>query len=151
MAFFDDIPQALVVVGILILIIEVLALGFATFILTFLGISMITTGGLMYLGLLDETWEVALWVIAILTPLSGLILWKPLKNLQSQSSNEQVNSDFASEIEFELEGDVDMKGLTTYRYSGVEWKLKSQTPISKGSLVRVVKKDVGTMWVEAVI
>ncbi|EAT12979.1 NfeD family protein [Bermanella marisrubri] len=149
MGFLENIAQSLVISGLLILIIDAMALGFATFILTFFGVALMLTGLLMYIDIIPQTWNAALWSAAIITPIVGVILWKPLKRLQNQVSKEPVNSDFA-EIEFELEEDVDSKGLTLYRYSGVDWKLKSQQPIAKGKLVRVVKKDVGAMWVEAV-
>lgn len=149
MGLLENIAQSLVISGLLILIIDAMALGFATFILTFFGIALMLTGILMYADVIPQTWNAAFWSAAIITPIIGAILWKPLKRLQNHVSKESVNSDFA-ELEFELENDVDSKGLTLFRYSGVDWKLKSQQPIVKGTQVRVVKKDVGTMWVEAV-
>ena len=46
-----------------------------------------------------------------------------------------------------LEADVDARGLSGHRYSGVDWKLKSQEAIPAGTLVQVERADVGVLWV----
>ncbi|MGO3645075.1 MAG: NfeD family protein, partial [Pseudoalteromonas sp.] len=58
----------------------------------------------------------------------------------------EVHSDFA-QLSFVLSADVDEQGLTTHSYSGINWQLKSNQPISAGTEVTVVKKEVGVMWV----
>ncbi len=150
MEFFssDNMAEILMVVGLAALIIEVAVLGFATFVLLFLGASLLITGLAMNFGLLDTTLVTALWSNALLTTVLALGLWKPLRRMQNNVESKEVNSDFATDT-FILEVDVDIQGNTTRAYSGVQWKLKSQQPISAGTLVKVVKTEVGVMWVEA--
>lgn len=145
----DNVPRTLIIAGIIILIFEALALGFATFILTFLSASLILSGLLMYAEIVPQTWTSAMWVNAILTPIIGLVLWKPLTRLQNTPDKSPLNSDFAEET-FVVEQDVDASGGATHKYSGVEWHLKSHQPIAKGTLVKVVRREVGTFWVEPV-
>ncbi|UTW50013.1 NfeD family protein [Bacterioplanoides sp. SCSIO 12839] len=150
MEFFssDNMAEILMVAGLAALIIEVAVLGFATFVLLFLGASLLITGLAMTVGLLDTTLVTALWSNALLTTVLALGLWKPLRRMQNNVESKEVNSDFAAET-FILEVDVDIQGNTTRAYSGVQWKLKSQQPIAAGTLVKVIKTEVGVMWVEA--
>ncbi|MAD44726.1 MAG: activity regulator of membrane protease YbbK [Oceanospirillaceae bacterium] len=143
----NNLPESLMVAGIAALIIEVAVLGLSTFVLLFLGASLLITGLAMTFGILPETGTTALWSNAILTAFLAVVLWKPLKNMQNQVQKSTINSDFARGS-FILEEDVDQTGEATRLYSGIRWKLKSEQPISKGTRVQVVKSDVGIMWVK---
>lgn len=145
----QNLPLSLIIAGIALLIIEVAILGFATFVLFFMGSSMVITGVLMLIGVLDDTYIVAFWSNAIVTGILAALLWKPLKKSQ-QSSGADKEAPNAMEHQFVLENDVDSQGLTHHQYSGIKWKVKSQQPLSKGTMVKVVKADVGALWVEAV-
>ncbi len=143
----QHLPEGLMVLGLAALITEVVMLGFATFILLFFGLSLLITGLLMQLGVLPADWVTALWSNALLTSILGIALWKPLQRLQNKTDTKPVRNDFA-EQSFVLEQDVDQRGLATHHYSGVKWKLKSQQPIAAGTLVKVVRTEVGVLWVE---
>ena len=142
----EHLPEALLVIGILALIIEVAILGFASFVLFFLGISLVISGVLMLAGVLPKTVTAALWSNVILTGLSAAVLWKPLNRLQQENKPQAVKSDF-SDRQFVLEEDVDARGLSQHSYSGVMWKLKSKETIPAGTLVQVERADVGVLWV----
>ncbi|WP_462160083.1 NfeD family protein [Pseudoalteromonas sp. GB56] len=144
----NNLAETLMILGVLALIIEVAVLGMSTFILLFLGLSLLFTGLMMNFSLLDSTLTTALWSNTIVTTALALLLWKPLKRMQEQRDSGEVKSDFA-ELSFVLENDVDDQGLTTHTYSGISWKLKSEHPLTTGTKVKVVKKEVGVMWVEA--
>lgn len=144
---YDHLAQWLIALGLLALVVEVAVLGLSSFILVFLGLSLTLSGGLMMLGLLPETLTTAVWSNALLSGIAALILWKPLKQLQENRQTETVRGDFAQES-FILEMDVDISGKSERKYSGISWKLKSQTPIAAGTEVRVTKLEVGTLWVE---
>ena len=150
MDFFrlENIAEILMILGIAALIIEVAVLGFSTFVLFFLGISLLLTGIAMNFGLLEATLMTALWSNTLLTGVLAVSLWKPLSRMQNKVGSKEVDNDFAADT-FVLESDVDMQGKTTRAYSGVQWKLKSQQPIPSGTVVKVVKTEVGVMWVEA--
>lgn len=146
----NNIPQALMVFGVIALIIEVAILGFATFVLFFVGLSLVFSSGLMYAGLLGADWLTALWVNAVITTALAGLLWKPLKRLQNTTESTEVHSDFA-ELTFTLEQDVDEHNGYKFAYSGIEWQVKSRTPVKKGVEVKVVKKEVGVFWVEPLL
>ncbi|MBH0021116.1 NfeD family protein [Pseudoalteromonas sp. SWXJ133] len=143
----QNLPQTLMVLGIVALIIEVAVLGLSTFILLFFGLSLFLTGLLMSFGILPDSLTTALWSNAIVTAGLAVVLWKPLKQMQNRVDKKQVNSDFA-ELTFVLTSDVTEQGLTTHQYSGISWKLKSEQPIIAGTEVVVTKKEVGVMWVK---
>lgn len=144
----QNLPEILLVTGIGALIIEVAVLGFATFVLLFLGASLVITGLLMNVGVLPETLVVALWSNALLTTLLALALWQPLRKLQNNHIQRQpVENDFTRH-EFVLEQDVNAQGGCEHLYSGVRWQVKSEQPLTAGTLVEVVRADVGVLWVK---
>lgn len=142
-----NLAEVLIAAGIAALIIEVALFGFATFILFLIGASLLITGLAMLLGILPASMDAALWGNAILMAVLAVALWKPLHRLQGKNTSKKITNDFASEP-FVVEQDVDMQGLTERMYSGVRWKIKSETPITKGTLVEVTKVDVGVLWVQ---
>ncbi|MBB1454382.1 NfeD family protein [Pseudoalteromonas sp. SG43-5] len=142
----QNLPQTLMVIGIVALIMEVAVLGLSTFILLFFGLSLFLTGLLMSFGILPDSLTTALWSNTVVTAGLAVALWKPLKQMQNRVDKKQVNSDFA-ELTFVLTSDVTEQGLTTHQYSGISWKLKSEQPIIAGTEVLVTKKEVGVMWV----
>lgn len=146
---FSNIPQTLVTLGLLALIIEVLILGCSTLVLLFFGVAMLLTSGLIYIGLIDANWLSTISTLAIITLLLTIALWKPLKKLQNKSAQTEINSDFAT-IQFELEEDLLPSTVYNFNYSGIQWNVKSTSPIDKGVIVKVVKKEVGILWVEPV-
>ncbi|MCY7294890.1 NfeD family protein [Alteromonas sp. a30] len=145
--FSDDLAQNLAIVGMVLLIIEVAILGFSTFFLTFLGLSLLTSSLFMYWELIPTDWVSALLANAVLTTLYAALMWKPLKRMQEAKAERNIHNDFA-EITFTLEQDVTPDSSYSYEYSGVHWRLKSQQPLKQGTQVKVVKKDVGVFWIE---
>ncbi|QTH73645.1 NfeD family protein [Pseudoalteromonas xiamenensis] len=145
--FTENLWESIAIIGIVALCIEILVFGFATFILLFLGLSCLISALSMYLGLVNESWEVALTFNAVVTVVLALLLWKPLERMQNKQDLTAVKSDFAN-IEFQLVEDVEPNSdNVTFSYSGISWKLKSTQPLLKGQFVRVTKKDVGIFWV----
>jgi hypothetical protein len=57
----QNLPQALMVLGIIALIIEVAVLGLSTIILLFFGLSLLITGFSMSIGILPDSLTTALW------------------------------------------------------------------------------------------
>ncbi|WP_028293143.1 NfeD family protein [Oceanobacter kriegii] len=138
--------QSLLVLGIVALIIEVGLLGFSSIVLFFAGISLCVNGLLMMFGVLPETLTAALWSNAILITVLAVLLWKPFKRLQDNRAPDKLNSDFARDA-FVLNEDVHLNDNVTRKYSGIEWKLKSEQPLAAGTRVRVDRTEVGVMWV----
>ncbi|RKF20903.1 NfeD family protein [Alginatibacterium sediminis] len=144
----DYIPQILVAAGIFLIIIEVAVIGFATFILLFLGLSLMITGSLIWVDILPDSWNSILLANALCTSVLALVLWKPLRKLQNQTDTSPVTSDFDGH-QFFCEHDIDKRGKSEYSYSGVKWALKSESAISAGTEVVVVRAEVGVLWVKA--
>lgn len=144
----ENLSNVLIAAGIGALIVDMVFFGFGTFILIFLGGSLLISGLAMLVGILPSTMDAALWSNAILTAILGVVLWKPLRRIQNKNGSKQITNDFASDP-FVLKQDVDIQGLTEHMYSGVRWKLRSHQPISQGTLVEVVKVEVGSLWVKA--
>ena len=144
----QNIAESLVVLGIILLAIEIAILGFATFILFFIGLSLIISGGLIWFDILPSTLASILLSNAILTAILAGALWQPLKRMQESTDDKKVATDFDG-LEFVLDADIDEQKTTTYAYSGISWQVKSTMFIRANTKVKVVKADVGTFWVEA--
>ncbi len=147
-AVTDYIPQLMITGGILLLIIEVVVLGFATFILFFLGLALVFTGALAWMGVMPVSWPVLILVSGTLTAVLAGVLWRPLLRLQSHTDDKRTKSDFEG-YRFVLVVDVNKDGRQKHRYSGIEWRLKSEAPLVAGCEVEVVKAEVGVLWVRA--
>ena len=151
-SLLDYLPELLMSLGIIALIIEVAVLGFATFILFFVGLSLLATGIAMQMGWLSVNVTTAIWANLVVTFVLALVLWKPLKKLQNRSGSTADNepSDFAQQT-FVLTGDVNAHSDDVfYAYSGINWKVRSDQPLTQGTKVKVVKIEVSVMWVKPV-
>lgn len=140
--------QSLVTIGIVLLIVEMLLLGFSTFILTFVGLSTIVTGIAIAIGLLPSDLLTILVSNAVLASVFALLLWKPLKQFQNRQDTHAVKNDLIG-LEFVLPDSIGPSTSCKHRLSGVEWQVKSATEISAETSVTIVKTDVGVLWVEA--
>jgi len=138
----------LIFIGIVLLVIEVGMLGFSVLILFFVGMACILTGALIMLGLLPHTLAAAFGSIAVLSLLLAVVLWKPLKKMQESPDSHSVKGDFIGHT-FRLEQDVSSSRYGSYRLSGVEWKVRSETPLSAGAEVQITKVEVGLLTVAA--
>ncbi|MBU2877652.1 NfeD family protein [Aliiglaciecola lipolytica] len=143
----NNLAESLIVLGLVMLAIEIAILGFATFIMFFVGLACVAAGALLYLGLIPDTLMSATLTVGILTAISAVLLWKPLKNIQQNVDTKPAQSDLIGH-DFLLEKNVSATENPYYHFSGVQWKLKSSHPISAGSRVKVIKAEVGMFYVE---
>lgn len=142
--FTEHMAESLMVLGLALLAIEVLILGFATFVLFFVGLAALATGLMMYMGVLDQDMYSALASVAIISAALALLLWKPLKNLQSKDKPKQVQSDLIGH-QFSLPEALSPGQSIVYRYSGITWQVYSQQQLAAGQQVEVVKASVGRL------
>ncbi len=147
--FAENMAESLVVLGLALLVIEILILGFATFILLFVGIAAIVTGGLIYMAVIPDTLLAAFMSMAICTALSALLLWKPLKNMQQDVDPTEASNDLVGH-RFTLSEAVSEHQNPEYKFSGIMWKLKADADIAAGTDVEVVHTDVGELKIRAV-
>jgi len=145
---FNNLAESLLILGILLLVIEVVVLGFSTFVLFFVGCAALVTAGLLYVGIIPDTWLSAMFSTGVVTALSAALLWKPLKNMQTQVDTTKVKSDLVGH-RFVLVEDV-APGLTPeYHYSGINWKLIASEHLVAGTQVEVIQADVGVFHIKA--
>jgi len=98
LVLFHDLSNILLIAGIAILIIEAVILGFSTFVLLFLGLSLVLTGVGMKAGILDATYVTALWSNSLVTSVLAFTLWKPLRNMQSKVEVQDIDNDNKNEL-----------------------------------------------------
>jgi membrane protein implicated in regulation of membrane protease activity len=145
---FGNLAESLLILGILLLVIEVAVLGFSTFVLFFVGCAAVVTAVLLYLGIIPDTGLAAMFSMGLLTALSAVLLWKPLKNMQTQVDTTKAKGDLVGH-NFILVEDV-APGLTPeYHYSGIDWKLKASEILVAGTKVEVIQADVGIFHIKA--
>ena len=143
-----NMAESLIIVGLLLLAIEIAVLGFSSFVLFFVGLAAVLTGGLLYVGLIPDSMLSALLSIGVLTALSATLLWKPLKNMQKDVDTKKASSDLIGH-RFVLTEEVSLTANPVYRYSGIDWKLKSNQPLNAQALVEVTDVEVGVFTVKA--
>ncbi len=143
----DNLPESLIIVGLALLVIEVLVLGFSTFVLFFVGLAAVVAGGLMAFGVVPDSMLSALSSVGVLTALLTMLLWRPLKSVQGKVESKRVTSDLVGHS-FILTEAVSMSKNPTYRYSGIEWNLSSEQELSAGTLVEVSGVAVGKFIIQ---
>ena len=132
--------------GIGLLVIEIAFLGFATFVLFFIGLAMLATGGLMAVEILPQTINSAVITVSLLSIGSAFLLWKPLKNLQSPGADGDIEVGLVGH-RFQLETDISPDQPGEHAYSGITWKVVSDQAVAKAAHVKVVRADVGQLTV----
>jgi len=138
--------QWLFILGIGLLVIEIAFLGFATFVLFFVGLAMLVTGALMALGVLPEEINIAVIAVSLLSIAAAIVLWKPLKNIQYPTEEENIEVGFVGH-RFQLDADIAPDQPGSYAYSGIVWVVVSDRAIAEATSVKVVQADVGQLTV----
>ena len=144
----NNLAQSLFIVGLILLVIEVTVLGFSTFVFFFVGLAAMATGALVYVGVLPNSVLSASFSTGVMTILAALVLWKPLKRMQSKVSTKKTKSEF-TDHQFFLKESVSPTQSPKYHYSGVEWSLVSEEPIEAGTKVEVTEAEVGKLHIKA--
>ena len=143
-----NMAESLIILGLVLLAIEIAVLGFSTFVLFFVGLAAVITGGLFYIGAIPESMLSALLSIGLFTALLAVSLWKPMKSLQAQVETKKVSSDLVGHS-FILVENVAPGLSPTYRYSGIDWKLISSETLNAGTTVKVIDVNVGAFTIKA--
>lgn len=145
----NNLAQSLIIFGLALLVVEVVVLGFSTFVLFFVGLAAVITGGLLYLGILPDSMLSALTSTGVLTGLLAIFLWRPLKTMQNKVDTKKATSDLVGHS-FVLKEAVSMSNNPVYRYSGIDWQLSSENELAAGTVVEVIDVAVGKFVVKAV-
>ena len=144
----NNLFESLIIAGLALLVIEVVVLGFSTFVLFFVGLAALIAGGLMAFGVVPNSMFSALSSVGVLTALLAMLLWRPLKSMQGKVESKKVTSDLVGHS-FILNESVSMTKNPAYRYSGIEWSLSSEQELLAGTLVEVTGVAVGKFIVQA--
>jgi hypothetical protein len=134
--------------GFILLAIEVLAFGMASGVLLFAGIGAVLTGGLMSLGLLPGTWLAGIGGFAVCSSASAVLLWKPFKRIQDNTTVSHTPTSDLIGHTFRLQQPISHVAPGTTRYSGIEWRVElddavAEKEIAMGEKVEVVSVDAG--------
>ncbi|QMV16404.1 NfeD family protein [Vibrio spartinae] len=140
--------QVLAVTGLILLVVEVLVLGASTFVLLLVGMGLLLASLSMYFEWIPTTWQWALVATTFYTLLSGGVLWPIFKRAQKKPEHTNVHSDLIGHT-FVLPQDTTPEKPTSYRFSGIEWRLITQAPLTKGTLVEVIHLQVGELFIRA--
>ena len=143
---FISIQESLVIVGVLLLIVEVIFFGFSTFFLLFIGLSCVLTGLLMFMSIIPENSFSALSFVSIFSVIISIGLWNQLKKLQKSEDKNQIEVGLVGH-KFELNSDLSPDKHVNYKYSGIDWIVKSSEKIEAGQTVKVVNLEVGVLLV----
>ena len=144
----NNLSESLIMAGLALLVLEVVVLGFSTFVLFFVGLAAVVAGGLMTVGIVPDSMLSALSSVGALTALLAIFLWRPLKSMQGNVESKKVTSDLVGHS-FILNEAVSMTKNPAYRYSGIDWNLSSERELLAGTLVEVTEVSVGKFIVQA--
>jgi membrane protein implicated in regulation of membrane protease activity len=144
----NNLTQTLLVLGFAMLAIEIVVLGFSTFVLFFVGLAAVLTAVLLFLGLIPDSVLSASLTISIISTLAAILLWKPLKKLQNKVDKTKAKGDLVGHS-FVLTEAVSPAINPKYRYSGIDWKLISTETLAIGTKVEVTEADVGIFYIKA--
>jgi membrane protein implicated in regulation of membrane protease activity len=145
----NNLAESLLILGILLLATEVVVLGFSSFVLFFVGCAAVVTAGLLYVGFIPDTMLAAMFSTGLLTALSAVLLWKPLKSIQTDVDTTKVKSDLVGH-RFVLVEDVAPELSPEHHYSGINWKLIASEKLAAGTRVEVTQVDVGKFHIKAI-
>lgn len=107
--------------------------------LLFLALGCLLTGVIVSLGMISG-WELEVFSVAILTALSALLLWKPLKNFQNAGVGRDTASDMIGKVLPVTQ--LITRDQGTVGYSGIDWQARLDVaqfePVAVGSRAHVV-------------
>ncbi|NND89740.1 MAG: NfeD family protein [Granulosicoccus sp.] len=150
---FDNQAALWITLGFVLLVIEIVAFGFTSGLLLFGSLGALLTGALLWFSLVPDQFIAAVACFAVSTGLITLLLWKPLKRLQSGA---ELGNDRSSDLighEFVLDSDISQQTPGTLKYSGIKWRVEPArdhpvTYIAKGTRVTVSAVSVGVFFVQ---
>jgi membrane protein implicated in regulation of membrane protease activity len=118
--------------------------------LLFFSIGCVGTGLLVTFGVL-QGWEVEVLSVGILSGLSALLLWRPLKQLQGGKIVQDTSSDMIGQVVPVSEPVTENGGKV--RHSGINWNARLDdnaqvTSLESGCRVRITAVDGNVLIVD---
>lgn len=143
---FVSVQESLLIIGVLLLVVEIVFFGFATFFLLFIGLSCLISGLLMTASVIPENTVSALSFVSIFSVVISVALWKQLKKMQTTEGKSEVEIGLVGH-RFTLASDLTPDKPQNYKYSGVNWLVKSKEEINASRTVKVINVEVGVLIV----
>ncbi len=142
----------LATLGLLVLaVVPFVASGVLEVLLAF-SLASLSTALLLQLGVIDGNWALLITLLALLTGVFAVLIWRPMRALlQKAPGNAQV-SDLIG-VELQLPADFDMAQNPYVQYSGVRWQVRAESAgVAFTPLQRVVIStvEVGALAVRPV-
>ena len=143
------------ILGFILLALEALALGFSTGFVLFIGLAALMTGGMVWLGVIPDTWVATIATFVVSSVVVSVALWKPFMKLQNNSKPpEKDNTSDLIGLKFRLDENISTAAPGKTRYSGIEWKVELDfdsdvDELPKGTVVIVTSVDAGKFRVKA--
>jgi len=139
--------------GFVLLAIEILAFAFGTGVLLFGGLGALITGALMVAGVIPTSWLFGVASFSIASVAIAVLLWWPLKKLQSGAELGQDRSSDLIGHTFYLDSDLSRREPGQTRYSGIDWKVivadaSKEEFLDSGTKVAVTAVNAGVFEVE---
>ena len=144
----------LAIIGVGLGVLEIAVLGFGTVFLLFIAIGCLISALFIFIGIVPNSALAASLSVAVISSISALVLWKPLKKLQNNQQDPDKQPNAFEGLKLSLEEALPPEASITYRYSGIAWQMRKQQedkltwPV--GTEVEVVKASVGKMWVKRI-
>jgi membrane protein implicated in regulation of membrane protease activity len=138
--------------GFAMLAIEVVT-GFVSGVFLFAGLAALTTGMIMSVGVLPETWTAGVACTGISSGIITALLWRPLKKLQRGRPAKKDDSSDLIGYEFVAGSDLAVNEPGSKLYSGLTWRVEIDGSagvdlIKAGQSVSVTSVDVGVFKVK---
>ena len=138
--------------GFVLLAVDALVFGFTSGLVLFTGLGALLTGGLMWAGVLPETWLYGIASFGILSSASAALLWKALLRLQNFDVPAKDNSSDLVGHTFRLTDTLTQSQPGSVAYSGVNWRVELHDSvdvpqIEAGEKVVVRSVDAGVFRV----
>lgn len=119
--------------------------------LLFFAIASFLTGILVSVGLVDG-WQVEILTVGLLTAITAIILWKPLKKLQNEKNDDNASDMIGLKVL--VSNEISLIG-GSIRYSGINWNARLDESsdvenISESSYCEIVAITGNTMLVKPV-
>ncbi len=141
--------QLLYAIAAMSLLVELGVLGMSGPLL-FFAFSCLVTGVLVSLGLISG-WEMTVLCVGIISSISALLFWKPLKNYQNAKEAPNTSSDMIGRQLLVAKTITAEAGAVAY--SGIEWQARlvkgATSAIAAGERAEVVAVDGSLLLVKA--
>lgn len=111
-------------------------------------LSTLTTALLVQLGIVSGNWPLLLSLIAGLTAVFAVLIWKPMRALLKRPPASGDVSDFIG-MQLQLPADFDAQHNPYLQFSGIRWQVRAESATTLAALhaVVVTRVEVGALWV----